>query len=68
MSKKYPKIQINSVQKESWNTYKVISEADEVFYFEATSADEAELLYNEAYLFPLEPHTHIHKLVKLKEA
>jgi hypothetical protein len=64
MSKKCPEIQINSVQ----DTYKVISEADEVFYFEATSADEAELLYNEAYLFPKEPHTHIHKIIKLKEA
>jgi adenylosuccinate lyase len=56
-----------SSEEERESTYKVISEADEVFYFEATSADEAELLYNEAYLFPKEPHTHIHKIIKLKE-
>jgi adenylosuccinate lyase len=53
-----------SFEEERESTYKVISEADEVFYFEATSADEAELLYNEGHLYPLEPHTHIHKIIK----
>ena len=56
-----------SFEEERESTYKVISEADEVFYFEATSADETELLYNEEYLYPLDPHTHIHKIIKLKE-
>jgi len=78
----YPEVQANSVKKKesslvlskAWSTYSfpahflVISEADETFYFEATSVHEAELLYNEEHLSPMEPHTHIHKIIKLKES
>lgn len=63
----YPKVQTGAFSKEKWSTYKVVSEEDEVFYFEAVSLDEAELLYNEANLLPMEPRTHIHKIIKLKE-
>ena len=45
----------------------VISEAGENFYFQANSTHEAELLYNEENLSPMETHTHIHQIIQLKE-
>ena len=45
----------------------VISESNENFYFQANSTHEAELLYNEENLSPMETHTHIHQIIKLKE-
>jgi len=43
---------------ECWSWYRVVSEGDEVFFYLAVSANDAELLYNEEHFDPFQAHTH----------